>query len=80
VAKVMISMPDELLEKVDRHARKAGTTRSGWLREIAEHAIANDAEARAERIREALARMTAWGGHEATGADWIRADRDRDNP
>jgi metal-responsive CopG/Arc/MetJ family transcriptional regulator len=74
----MISMPDELLVKVDRQARKAGTTRSGWLREIAEHAIENDAEARAERIREFLARARPWG--EGDSAAWVRADRDRDNP
>lgn len=75
MAKVMISMPDELLEKVDRQARKAGTTRSGWLREIAEHAIENDAEARAERMREFFAEHVRDRGGQS--AHWIRIDRDR---
>lgn len=79
MAKVMISMPDELLEKVDRQAKRAGTTRSGWLRELAEREVAVDVEERAAAIRELLATARPWGG-EGSIADWIREDRNRDNP
>lgn len=34
-AKVMVSIPDELLERIDREAEGRGTTRSGFLQEAA---------------------------------------------
>lgn len=79
MAKVMISIPDELLEKVDRHARQAGTTRSGWLRGLAERAVEQDMEERAAAIRALLAQARPWGGT-GDSAAWVRADRDRDAP
>jgi len=79
MAKVMISMPDELLAKVDRHARRAGTTRSGWLRGLAEREVELDTEERAAAIRALLAQARPWGGP-GDSATWIREDRDRDNP
>jgi predicted transcriptional regulator len=33
--KVMVSMPDELLERIDRAADERGTSRSGFLQEAA---------------------------------------------
>lgn len=75
MAKVMISMPDELLEQVDRRAKQAGTTRSGWLRELAERALENDTQARAERMRAYLDSAQPRGGDSAR---WIREDRERD--
>ena len=35
MAKVMVSLPDEVLARIDREARRRGTTRSGLLREAA---------------------------------------------
>ena len=75
MAKVMISMPDELLEQVDRRAKQAGTTRSGWLRELAERALENDTQARAARMRAYLDTAQPHGGDSAR---WIREDRERD--
>ena len=72
MAKVMISMPDELLEQVDRRAKRAGTTRSGYLRGLAERAMDNDAEAREERFREYLAQSRRRGGQ---GTEAIRRAR-----
>ena len=42
VAKVMISIPDEILDRIDAHLRETRETRSGFLRRLAEREI--DAE------------------------------------
>jgi hypothetical protein len=39
VAKVMISVPDALLERIDAHAQSAGETRSGFLQRLAEREL-----------------------------------------
>jgi predicted DNA-binding protein len=39
VAKVMISVPDELLERLDARAQEVGETRSGFLRRLAEREL-----------------------------------------
>lgn len=39
VAKVMISIPDKLLERVDAQAKVAGETRSGFLQRLAEREL-----------------------------------------
>jgi metal-responsive CopG/Arc/MetJ family transcriptional regulator len=62
MAKVMISLPDELLERIDAYARSHGTTRSGLLRELAERELAADLEERGRRIRELLANARPHGG------------------
>jgi hypothetical protein len=53
VAKVMISIPDELLERVDSHASAAGETRSGFLQRLAEREL----EAADTRKREEVERL-----------------------
>lgn len=45
VAKVMISIPDKLLERLDARAKEAGETRSGFLQRLAEREV-QAAEAR----------------------------------
>lgn len=39
VAKVMISVPDELLKRIDARARGIGETRSGFLQRLAEREL-----------------------------------------
>jgi metal-responsive CopG/Arc/MetJ family transcriptional regulator len=39
MAKVMISLPDDLLARVDAEAERRGTTRSGVLRSFAQSAL-----------------------------------------
>lgn len=53
VAKVMISIPDDLLEQLDMRAKEAGETRSGFLQLLAERELAS----RAERENEEIGRM-----------------------
>jgi predicted DNA-binding protein len=53
VAKVMISIPDKLLERLDARAKAAGETRSGLLQRLAEREL----EATEERRRQAVERL-----------------------
>jgi metal-responsive CopG/Arc/MetJ family transcriptional regulator len=84
MAKVMISVPDELLEEIDQAAKAEHRSRSEFVREAAREYLArpgsrplNEARARkaAERIRELAheLRDPNW-----SGAKEIRKWRDRD--
>jgi hypothetical protein len=52
MAKVMVSLPDDLLRAVDVEAARRGTTRSGLLRELAEETLRRRAISRARRMSE----------------------------
>lgn len=65
VAKVMISLPDELLCRIDERARRRKTTRSGLIRYLAEREIRSDAVTRTRKIRALLATAGAHGGESA---------------
>lgn len=60
MAKVMISIPDELLGRLDDYARRQGTTRSGLLRDLAERELS--AQVRRRGIRRVLAAASPHGG------------------
>jgi len=53
VAKVMISIPDLLLERLDRRAKEAGETRSGFL----QHLVQREVEAGEQQRREEIKRL-----------------------
>lgn len=53
VAKVMISIPDKLLERLDLRAKEVGESRSGFLQRLAEREL----EAAEERRRQAIERL-----------------------
>lgn len=77
MAKVMVSIPDDLLEQIDRVARTRGVTRSALLQDAARR----DLEAgRGAEIREALAQgralISALELPALDSTDIIRADRD----
>ena len=75
VSKVLITVPDELLERIDREARARGTTRSRFLEEAARRELGwpapDQVETALKRAREALA---PYGSFEP--AELIRRDRD----
>lgn len=73
VAKVMISIPDQLLERIDEHARSRHETRSGFLQRISERELETDESRRREEIAELLGLATAPMGGE--GTKLIREDR-----
>jgi len=58
----MVSIPDELLARLDEYARTRGTTRSGLLRELAERELANDEDGRRQGITRLLATAESHGG------------------
>lgn len=55
MAKVMVSMPDELLAKVDALAERTGNSRSGVLRDFAETALNRQSNQLLEARRALLA-------------------------
>lgn len=62
MGKVNISLPDGLLEEIDRRADQHGMTRSGFLREAAGRYIStldeeSQARAREKRLGQALEKM-----------------------
>jgi predicted transcriptional regulator len=51
VAKVMISIPDKLLERLDARAKASGETRSGLLQRLAEQELENQEQRRREEVK-----------------------------
>jgi metal-responsive CopG/Arc/MetJ family transcriptional regulator len=88
MAKVNISLPDGLLDEVDRRADATHITRSAFMQEAAARYITSldrEAErtARSERIGSAIARMRAVGERiprKADGTETIRHFRDAPEP
>jgi hypothetical protein len=75
VAKVMISIPDRLLERLDARARANRETRSGLLQRLAEREI----EAAEGDTREEVERLLAAIGPidlDVSAAQLIREDRE----
>ena len=72
MAKVMVSLPDDLLSEVDAEARRAGTTRSAVMREFADRALRRRREGRASAMRSLLGEAAPHGGH---SADRVKATR-----
>lgn len=75
VAKVMISIPDDLLKRIDRHLEGTGESRSGFLRRLAEVEIRSDEERERKHFEDLLEKATAPMGGNAV--QMIREDRER---
>jgi metal-responsive CopG/Arc/MetJ family transcriptional regulator len=65
MAKVMVSLPDDLLSEVDAEARRVGTTRSAIMREFAGIVLRRRRESRAAAMRSLLADASPHGGRAA---------------
>lgn len=74
MAKVMVSLPDDLLSALDAEALRRGTTRSGLLRELAEATIQRRSQRRAERIAD-LHRRSRVHGYGGDVAALVKANR-----
>lgn len=75
MAKVLISIPDVLLERVDAHAKANSETRSGFLQRLAEQELETDETRRNQEIIELLDSLDIdLGGKSA--AQIIREDRE----
>ena len=62
MAKVMISLPDELLARVDAEAERTGRSRSAVLREFADQALSEREARLAQRMRELNRAARGHGG------------------
>jgi hypothetical protein len=75
VAKVMISIPDGLLRRIDDYARSRRETRSGFLQRIAEREIVAANADRRQEVEKLLDLLSA-ESLDGNAAQLIREDRD----
>jgi len=75
VAKVMVSLPNDLLRAVDMEAGRRGTTRSGLLRELAEGAMRSRSLKRGERMAEIDSLGSPPKGHGGQVAELVKTTR-----
>lgn len=75
VAKVLISIPGDLLSRIDDYAKRAAETRSGFLQRLAESELAADDARRTKEFEELLGPPLPPG---TDAAQLIREDRDND--
>lgn len=73
MAKVMISMPDETLKRLDELAGSNGKTRSGLLRDLVERELESEQQLRGQAIDRIIAMARPAGGK---GTQLIRDMRD----
>ncbi len=76
VAKVMISIPDDLLERLDALARANRESRSGFLRRLAERELDGARAAEREEIESLLDKAMVPEGLGGDAARLIREDRE----
>jgi hypothetical protein len=76
VAKVMISIPDKLLERLDLRARAEGETRSGFLQRLAERDLEQADRHNREEIERLLDELKPLDFGGVSAAQLIREDRD----
>jgi len=70
----MISIPDDLLDRLDAQARANGETRSGYIRQLAERELSSEEKRRRAEVERLLDLATAPMGGDA--AKLIREARD----
>ena len=72
----MISIPDNLLERLDAQARANRETRSGFLRRLVEQDLEAGLARGREEIEDLLDKATVRGGMGGDAAQLIREDRE----
>jgi len=75
MAKVMVSLPDDLLRAVDVEAQRRGTTRSGLLRELAEESLRRRTIHRAQLMAQINDLDGPVKGHGGRVAELVKANR-----
>jgi hypothetical protein len=76
VAKVMISIPDELLKRVDNHLETAHETRSGFLQRLAERELGQTERRDRDEIERLLDEIQPFDFGGVSAAQLIREDRE----
>ncbi|MGI8846637.1 MAG: ribbon-helix-helix protein, CopG family [Thermoleophilaceae bacterium] len=72
MAKVMVSLPDNLLGSLDAEAARQRTTRSGLLRHYVDEGLRDRGQARARRVEQL---MDTPGRHGGKGVDDLKRHR-----
>lgn len=62
MAKVMVSLPDELLGSLDAEAARRNTTRSGLLRDYVYEGLRHRGQERARRVERVMSEVGHHGG------------------
>ena len=75
MAKVMVSLPDDLLRAIDVEAGRRGTTRSGLLQELAEETLQRRSIRRAGRMARNDCLETLRVGHGGGAAELVKKTR-----
>jgi len=76
MAKVMISIPDKLLERLDARARETSETRSGFLQRIAQRELERAERHDREEIGRLLDQIQPLDFGGVSAAQLIREDRE----
>ncbi|HEY2716067.1 MAG TPA: hypothetical protein VGI73_07590 [Solirubrobacterales bacterium] len=79
MAKVLVSMPDELLRQIDQRSKELGETRSGYLRGLVEADIEDDerrGREKAKRIMDSIRAEFRENEPPIDVAKMIREDRE----
>lgn len=76
MAKVMISIPDDLLARLDALAEANRESRSGFLRRLAERELLSAEAKRRKEIEDLLAKATVPEGMGGDAVRLIREDRE----
>jgi len=79
VAKVMISIPDALLERLDARAKAAGETRSGLLQRLAEQELVDQEQRRRAEVRRLMTEIEGTFAEDEPSFDvaqLVREDRE----
>ena len=63
MAKVMVSLPDDLLGSLDAEAARRNTTRSGLLRDYVHEGLRRRGQARARRVQQLIGEAGHHGGN-----------------
>ncbi len=72
MAKVMVSLPDDLLGSLDAEAARRDTTRSGLLRDYVREGLRHRGQERARRVQRL---MSDAGHHGGNGVDDLKRNR-----
>ena len=79
VAKVMISIPDKLLERLDLRAKEVGNSRSGLLQSLAERELEDQEQGRRQEVKRLMGQIESTFTEDEPYFDvaqLIREDRD----
>jgi hypothetical protein len=76
VAKVMISIPDQLLALIDRHVEAAQETRSGFLQRVAKRELEGAERHDREQIERLLNEIQPLDFGGVSAAQLVREDRE----